>query len=84
MIRFGGDLAWLGWDTQADAAAATHDAIVSFAYGMGNTEPPAGAFYPRPGSTNADEPAEVDNLFAPSIAEFNVGKWMQALNAKEA
>lgn len=81
MIRFGGDAAWLGWDPTAAAAAATHDAIISFAYGMGNSEPPAEAFYPRPGSSPNEGPAEADNLFAPSIAEFNVGKWMQALNA---
>lgn len=81
MIRFGGDTAWLGWDAKAEASAATHDAVIAFAYGMGNTEPPAGVFYPRPGASPDEEPSEVDNLFAPSIAEFNVGKWMQALNA---
>lgn len=81
MIRFGGDITWLGWDATAAATAATHDAIISFAYGMGDNEPPARAFYPRPGSESDEATAEDDNLFAPSIAEFNVGKWMQAINS---
>lgn len=73
MIRLGGDIRWIGWDFNSEIAASQYDLVASFG-GDKNAK------FPRPG-TGASEPDETaGQLFAPSIAEFNVGAWMSAIN----
>ncbi|UOR02059.1 hypothetical protein MUN77_01625 [Leucobacter allii] len=80
MIRFGGDPQWIGWDAAADAAAATHDVLVSIAHGLGGSKPPPSDFYKRPGASRTEAADASGELFAPSIAEFNVGAFMSLIN----
>ena len=70
MIRLGGDIRWIGWDTQVEAIAAQYDLVAAMAGGKKFKEKDR---YPRPDRRKPQ-------LFAPSIAEFNVGAWMRAVN----
>lgn len=77
MIQLGGDIRWIGWDAAAEAAAATHDLIVGVATGLSGKKVRDKDLYPRPGKQmKTDE----SNLFAPSIADFNVGAFMSVIN----
>lgn len=75
MIRLGGDPRWIGWDSNSELAASQHDLIVAFASGKSLSE---NDLYPRPGRIKKPDNG---GLFAPSIADFNVGAFMQAINS---
>lgn len=77
MIALGGDPRWIGWDSNSELAASQFDLIHQFAAGEKFMEADK---FPRPGQSagRSDEPAE---LFAPTIADFNVGAFMQRVHS---
>lgn len=77
MIGLGGDLRWIGWDTNSEIAAAQHDLIVMVFAGKEFTDSDR---YPRPGTKQTGS-AETGGLFAASIADFNVGAFMEQINS---
>ena len=76
MIDLGGDARWIGWDTNSEIAAAQYDLIVAFAAGKKASENDR---YPRPGLRSSGETKS--ELFAPTIADFNVGAFMEQIKS---
>ncbi|MGK0740438.1 hypothetical protein ACSHWG_00915 [Leucobacter sp. Z1108] len=78
MIRFGGDLRSIGWDIAAELAADSFDQISAIVSAFGKKPLTPDQMYPRPGRANGEQ-----DTFAPTIADFNVGKFMGEINRQQ-
>lgn len=75
-IRFGGDPGWIGWDHTTEAIASLVDTVVAVAAGKKYTD---ALRYGRPSGVKQANAPETE-LFAPSIADFGVAKFMGEIN----
>ncbi|MFD5864354.1 hypothetical protein ACFWGP_05345 [Agromyces sp. NPDC127015] len=74
-----GDDRWIGWTLESSALAGIHDVLLGIGYALAQKQMPADAFFKRP-TTPFVEQAE-PNLFAPTIAEFNIGSFMRQIHS---
>lgn len=79
MIALGGDVRWIGWDANADIAAARFDQLTQIVAGFGKSKANASNVYPRPGGKPDDMPSEA---FAGSVDDFEIDKFMAALASR--
>lgn len=77
MINLGGDLRFIGWDANAQIQADRYDQLTALAAGFGGKQMDESERYPRPGRDKTDAPEP--GLYAPTIADFNIGAFMGEL-----